>query len=284
MRALAFPGIAGLLAAAALAAQGCGYLAAGPVPLDARPLVSATQTGGALLPASLPAQMLLASGEEDWGEDDWGVEAAQPQAPPEPAAPRARGTVILLRIGGGLGLPGSGAIGSAPGQELPVYSEVWDLGPSFEAAGDFRPDATLRPYAQYAMTSFYGKKWTNPANPADAWWASDSALSMLGAGVKLGGKAYGKVGLAIFTLPEVSRVDAVTGNEIPILRGGELTALTFGGGLDLKAGGIRLYADVEYVSGPTPEKADNAVILWPQFETADGVSYIKIAGGIGFTF
>lgn len=189
-----------------------------------------------------------------------------------------------MRVGLGSSSPGAGAIGTAPGGGVPAYADVWAEGGAYDIVADFTPKSALRLSACLGVANLTGKRWTNPENPADAWWASDSQLTAAGVGLKIGKGLYAKAGFSAVIVPEVSRVDAENGNEIAIFQEGTVGAFSVGAGYDLKLGGLVAYADLEIVSASPLEEAENAVILWPNFEAGDGPSYLKLAVGVGFTF
>jgi hypothetical protein len=189
---------------------------------------------------------------------------------------------FILRVGGGLALPGTGAIGSAPGATVPAYSDVWTMGLAYEVTGEFGA-GSFRPYAQLSLSQFYGKKWTNPGTPADSWLASESTVTVIAGGARLGGKAYGKASVGLVLWPEVSRVDYSDGTADPILAGGVGFTAAVGGGAEFRLGGLRAYVDLEYVLGPTPARGANATVYWPEFKAAEASS-LKLTGGLGLSF
>ena len=56
-----------------------------------------------------------------------------------------------------------------------------------------------------------------------------------------------------------------------------------GGGAELSLGKLKAYLDVEYLLGGAPEKGENAVVFWPNFE-AGAMNSFKVAGGVGVRF
>ncbi len=56
-----------------------------------------------------------------------------------------------------------------------------------------------------------------------------------------------------------------------------------GGGAEFKLGKLKAYVDAEFLLGMAPERGENAVVFWPNFE-AGAMNVIKIAAGGGIRF
>ena len=264
------------------AAAGCGGLAHFDAQFDDVPFHSETVRHAEGVEVAL---LLLAAKE---GKDIGEMEAPAPKGEKEDRAePSGKAGGFVLRIGGGLALPGTGAIGSAgeSAPKVPAYSDVWTSGGAFEVVGEFGAGKKIMPYAQVSLSQFAGQKWTNPSDPtgADTWLASDSSLTLVAGGVRFGGRFYGKAAVGLWLWPEVSRVDYFNGYAEPIFASGAAGVLTVGGGAEFKLGGLKAYVDAEFVLGGAPAKAENAVVFWPEFEAA-GMNSFKIAGGVGLSF
>ncbi len=284
-----------------IAAAGCGMVA-GPegVPVGGPP--------GSLRPAppvpdNAPGLDLLSLGAA--GADvafillgaKEGKDFGEAEAPPPPAIDKVgrsdekkrRGTAagedarFVLRVGGGFALPGTGVLGSAPGSRVPAYSDVWTTATAFEAVGESGAGKKLRPYAQVSVSQFSGQRWTNPDDANDSWAASDGSVALVALGARFGGRYYGRAAVGLMLWPEVKRIDYFSSYEEVIFEGGALLAFALGGGAEFKLGRLKAYVDVEYLMGMAPERGENAVVFWPNFE-AGGMSSFKLAGGVAFSF
>ena len=256
----------------AVAGAGCGVVAEFG---DARPYGRATPGAG--------GGFLLLGAKE-------GKDIDEADAPPirkvkgkgKPSAAEAKGGFVL-RVGGGLALPGTGAIGSAPGSTVPGYADVWTEGTAIDVVGEFGAGKKITAYAQFSLSQFSGQRWTNPADADDSWLASDTGLAFVAGGARFGGTFYAKAAAGLLLWPEVSRVAYVSGYDEPILASGVTVAFAAGGGAEFKLGKLKAYVDAEYMLGTAPAKAENAVIFWPNFKAAETSSF-KLAGGVAFSF
>jgi len=231
--------------------------------------------------------LLLAAGEDDdiddidaaaFEESDIDETTDVDEVKKPPRAAKKGGTSI--KVGLGMASPGTGAIGSAPSSTLPAYADVWDTGSALDIVGEFSGGTF---YAQFSTASYTGLIYTNPNDANDSYLLSDAALTFIGGGAKFGTTFYGRIGAGIVMWPEVERIDASSGWGTPVLAATTGFALALGGGAEIALGSIKAYADLEYAILPAPEKAENAVVFWPQFE-AEGMSVISFKTGVGITF
>jgi len=265
-----------------VAAAGCTSATFGDG--DARPTAARGRIAGA--PVASPAGALLALGEGEWAEETWDEEPGTPSAdappPPRPPKPAAGASTFGLYIGGGTSMPSGGDLGSAA-ESVPALADVWRPGTSFEVVADFGPDKALRAYAQFGTSSFKGQTYTEPDDPNAQWYASNTTMTALVGGLKMGRSAYVKVGAGLLMMPYVAHVDAVDGFEVGIYEQTTGFTLALGGGYELKLGRLRAYVDLNYTTGVEPGGAENAVVLWPEF-SPERVGILDVKTGVAVSF
>ena len=157
---------------------------------------------------------------------------------------------------------------------------MWDTGSALDIVGEFSGGKF---YAQITTASYAGLTYTNPDDASDSYLLSEAAFTYVGGGAKFGSTFYGKVGAGFVMWPEVSRIDAFSGWSEPVLAATTGFALALGGGAEFAIGAVTAFADLEYQILPAPEKAENAIVFWPQFE-AEGMNVFSFKTGVGITF
>lgn len=209
-------------------------------------------------------------------EDDWPVSGVEAPAP-EPGEKKVR-----IVAGGGVALPWGAKIGYAPGEKLPNFGQIWDIGPALGVSAEFTRGKSLAPYVGVGMSSFWGKVWADPDDPWEVWQAEDGRfISVLG-GVRLGGRFYGRLGGGLVFWPE-ARLSNVFGlGETSVYRPGAKFGFEAGGGFRFKLFGLKAFLEADYRLNTAPAASAEAKATWAGFSRGGPMSAVAFIAGLSF--